>query len=403
MPVQDIDRNGQWNLDLPDQTWTLTANATIFSMDDYGIEDTTTGSRVRVLGSVLGDGGSVAVKLGSAASTLTVGVEGWLSGFSRGVEMHENGGIVVNRGLIEASLYGVNGTRGVVENYGTIQGETGVSFVGGGFVVENHGSIQGYHGVFSNGAGGTIINSAGAEILGQTAIYLQGTGFTRIVNDGMILGRDRAIYSEAEVNIVNHGSIIGDLALSTAADRIDTRGGTVRGVIYGGDGDDLYLVSSIDIRIDDAGSSFSDTVKSTASFALSSGLDDLFLIGKKDIDGAGNAGANIMRGNAGQNILSGNEGSDSLSGGRGNDLMNGGGGADEFVYDKGFGRDIINDFEDGLDRIDASEVGSRRDFNDLEIRQVSDNIAIDFGGGDTLTIFDMQKADLTYADFRAAS
>lgn len=403
MPVQDTDRNGQWTLDQADQTWTLTANATIFSIDDYGIEDATTGSRIRVLGSVFGLGDIAAVKLGSATSTLTVGAEGWLSGFSRGVEMHENGGVVVNRGFIEASLYGVNGTRGVVENYGTIQGETGVSFVDGGFVVENHGSIQGYHGVFGDGPGGSIINSAGAEILGETAIFLTGIGFTKIINDGIIRGRDSAIYSESDVNIVNRGSIIGDLSLSIAADRIDTRGGTVRGVISGGDGDDLYLISSTDIRINDAGSSFSDTVKSTASFALSGGLDDLFLIGKKNIDGAGNVGDNTLRGNAGQNILYGNGGSDILSGGRGSDFLTGGSDGDEFVYNKGFGHDIISDFQDDFDKIGSRDVGSQRDFNNLDIRQVGDNTVIDFGRGDKLTIFDMQKADLDYSDFIGAT
>ena len=68
---------------------------------------------------------------------------------------------------------------------------------------------------------------------------------------------------------------------------------------------------------------------------------------------AGNAGANTLSGLAGNDSLNGAAGIDSLSGGAGNDRLiggagndslDGGVGTDRFIFDKGFGKDIITGF-----------------------------------------------------------
>lgn len=44
-------------------------------------------------------------------------------------------------------------------------------------------------------------------------------------------------------------------------------------------------------------------------------------------------------------------------------------------------------------------VSSQQDFDSLNIRQIRDDVVINFGGGDKLIIEDMLKTDITYSDF----
>jgi Ca2+-binding RTX toxin-like protein len=74
----------------------------------------------------------------------------------------------------------------------------------------------------------------------------------------------------------------------------------------------------------------------------------------------GNALTNLLRGNGGndeidgkggRDTLDGGAGRDRLIGGKGNDALTGGGQRDTFVFEAGGGRDSIQDFQDGTDRI----------------------------------------------------
>ncbi|NJM82182.1 MAG: hypothetical protein HC844_06525 [Tabrizicola sp.] len=64
----------------------------------------------------------------------------------------------------------------------------------------------------------------------------------------------------------------------------------------------------------------------------------------------GDAAANRLSGGEGNDSLWGRTGNDTLEGGAGDDILNGGAGADTFVFHAG--RDVIHDFEEGLDRIE---------------------------------------------------
>ena len=65
-------------------------------------------------------------------------------------------------------------------------------------------------------------------------------------------------------------------------------------------------------------------------------------------------------GSDGDDRLKGDDGADRLVGGKGRDAMQGGAGADAFVFGSlahlgiGSGRDVIEDFKPGADRIDFS-------------------------------------------------
>ncbi len=67
---------------------------------------------------------------------------------------------------------------------------------------------------------------------------------------------------------------------------------------------------------------------------------------------AGSAGTDILSGGPGRDRLSGGPGADELDGGAGRDVLCGGGGADVFRFAPESGRDVIEDFEPGANRLD---------------------------------------------------
>ena len=70
---------------------------------------------------------------------------------------------------------------------------------------------------------------------------------------------------------------------------------------------------------------------------------------------SGGSGHDTLLGGGGRDVLNGGSGRDSLVGGSGVDLLTGGSGADRFVFTAGVtGRDIITDFQHGIDKIDLS-------------------------------------------------
>jgi Ca2+-binding RTX toxin-like protein len=115
------------------------------------------------------------------------------------------------------------------------------------------------------------------------------------------------------------------------------------------------------------------------------------------IDGTVNAGE-------GNDILRGGGKSDILDGGTGNDRLTGGGQSDAFVFSTGSGGDRITDFNaKGAfhDVVDLSEMAGVDSFDDLasHMTQQGKNALLDFGGGDVLTLKDVDVSDLTITEF----
>jgi Ca2+-binding RTX toxin-like protein len=103
----------------------------------------------------------------------------------------------------------------------------------------------------------------------------------------------------------------------------------------GGGGNDTYLVDGPDDQLREAPDAGHDRVEASASWTLTSGFEDLRLLGTEPLEGAGNAQPNRLHGNAGANRLDGGAGNDTLAGGAGADTLLGGAGDDTYLVTRG--------------------------------------------------------------------
>ena len=95
-------------------------------------------------------------------------------------------------------------------------------------------------------------------------------------------------------------------------------GGAGADLLIGGSGNDIYVVDDVGDVVQDASGGY-DTVRSSVSFALGSGQEELALTGENAIDGGGNQGANVLVGNMASNVLDGGLLADTMLGGAGDD------------------------------------------------------------------------------------
>ncbi|MGL9621324.1 VCBS domain-containing protein [Bradyrhizobium sp. U531] len=104
----------------------------------------------------------------------------------------------------------------------------------------------------------------------------------------------------------------------------------------------------------------------------------------------------------GDNTLFGNAGSDVLDGGAGNDYLSGGTGADTFIYATGDGADYVQDFLHGDgDKIDLTGVNGVFSLADVQAHATQNGLdtSLDFGGGNTLYLQNVNLGSLTASDF----
>ena len=120
--------------------------------------------------------------------------------------------------------------------------------------------------------------------------------------------------------------------------------------------------------------------------------------GRGDDSLTGGNGNDMLFGSAGIDTLVGGNGEDTVNGGAGDDDLTGGNGADLFVFNVGFGDDVITDFKNN-DRIQFDdELFASPEAVLAASEQVGDDTVIT-AGTNTVTLLDVQASSLQVDDF----
>ncbi|CAN7440929.1 calcium-binding protein [Rhizobium sp. LjRoot254] len=279
-----------------------------------------------------------------------------------------------------------------VAETGRVRADTGININAMGSHIENHGSIRGVSdGVKYYQGMADLVNAEDGVIRGVVGVRLSEEGGT-IVNRGKIIGESMSVYSHSGegIELRNFGYLGGDVVLEEGDDLFVNNGGTVDGVVKGGLGHDVYRIVSGDVEIFEALGEGVDTLQIKRSYSLtdSVAIEILQALGTGDFDLAGNGLSNRVIGNAGNNVLHGLGGKDIISGFGGNDKLWGGDAGDTFNFMKGWGKDVIGDFETGVDRINLEQYEGITGVDDLHMFQVGDNVVIELLGKDKIILLD---------------
>ena len=191
-------------------------------------------------------------------------------------------------------------------------------------------------------------------------------------------------------------------------------GGGGRDFIFGGLGDDaLSANSGDDLLVGNGGAdrlyggSGADELDGGDGNDILSGStgDDFAYAGAGDDLVAGGDGADRLLGEDGQDRLNGGSGNDTLIGGLGRDVLIGGGGrdvlsggedADLFIFVAGDSRpgggvrDVITDFQAGMDKLDLSA---------LQISDFASQVSFREVGSGVIVYVDIDHGGFDYADF----
>ncbi|HEY8618351.1 Ig-like domain-containing protein [Phenylobacterium sp.] len=113
---------------------------------------------------------------------------------------------------------------------------------------------------------------------------------------------------------------------------------------------------------------------------------------------SGGNGSDLLSGGVGRDSLSGGNGGDTLNGGAGDDRLTGGNGADRFVFQAGFGRDVVTDFGNG-DQLAVGGLFTSFAQVMAHARQVGDDVVITYDAANVLTLEDVTLASFRSGDF----
>jgi trimeric autotransporter adhesin len=162
----------------------------------------------------------------------------------------------------------------------------------------------------------------------------------------------------------------GNDRISGAEGKDTLEGGEGADTLTGGLDNDLYFVDIAADKVVEAADGGTDEVKSETSYILGLNVENLTLLGIDNIDGTGNAVANVITGNDGNNKLNGGASADAMAGGLGDDT---------YIVDNG--GDTVTETGPGTDSVLSSVsfiLGA-----DLEHLTLTGTLVID-GTGNTL-------------------
>lgn len=341
------------------------------------------------------------------------------------------------------SLYGMAGNDTLEGGDGDdwLDGGEGFNELRGGngndtYVIESAGaSPPAWSAVYEDpNAGIDTVRSSSTYWLGYALENLVLTGDAAIDGNGNEL--DNKIIGNASANRLK-GEVGNDRLFGMAGndtleggdgdDWLD--GGEGVNELRGGNGNDTYVVEN-SVGAPSANTIFEvlgggiDTVRSNATYALgsSSNLENLVLTGEALIDGNGNdlnndvtgnvsdnrlkgeagndrlygmAGKDTLEGGIGDDSLFGGDDGDALFGGDGNDRLSGeggydqlygGNGVDTYVFDRGWGFDVIDNY-DSANGVDTIEFAAGILPSDIQAVYQGDDLVLNLkGGGDSILV-----------------
>jgi Ca2+-binding RTX toxin-like protein len=111
-------------------------------------------------------------------------------------------------------------------------------------------------------------------------------------------------------------------------------------------------------------------------------------------------GQTFIGGTAGSDELYGSSGADVIVGGGDDDRLTGGAGSDVFVFDSRGGKDVVTDFQRGVDTLQFSKT-MFADFASLQAKatEVNGSTVISDGAGSLITLDKILLSQLQPADF----
>ncbi len=181
-------------------------------------------------------------------------------------------------------------------------------------------------------------NKGGSDTVSSSVHWTMPKG----VEDLALTGKNNLhAVGNAAGNVITGNSGANVLEGRAGDDRLDGARGA--DTLKGGLGDDNYIVDRTTDKIIELANQGHDEVFASVNYTLPAYVENLTLLGSRDMDATGNSLANQLRGNAGDN---------DLAGGAGADLLIGGAGADRFIFAHGGEHaDRISDFLSGTDKL----------------------------------------------------
>ncbi|TCS72644.1 VCBS repeat-containing protein [Sulfuritortus calidifontis] len=206
-------------------------------------------------------------------------------------------------------LYGLAGNDTLIGNAGNdlLDGGTGNDAMSGNAGDDTYVVDSASDTVTENADEGIdTVQSSISYTLGANVENLTLTGTASINGAGNEL--DNVIVGNSGNNVLS--GLAGNDTLTGNAGNDTLDGGTGADTMAGGAGNDTYVVDNAGDLVTENANEGTDLVQSSISYTLTNNVENLTLTGSDDINGTGNALANVITSNSGINVLAGGAGND---------------------------------------------------------------------------------------------